>query len=64
MRQNIDASTRHFFEDKIIDVFKGIVRSKEIVAGYFPLNSEFNIIPLLHFLKKEKYNSAPMCHRK
>jgi len=61
MRQNIDASTRHFFEDKIIDVFKGIVRSKEIVAGYFPLNSEFNIIPLLHFLKKRKNIIALPC---
>jgi 5-formyltetrahydrofolate cyclo-ligase len=61
MRQNMDASMRHFFENKIIDVFKNIITSGEIVAGYFPINSEFNILPLLHSLKKRKNSIALPC---
>ena len=54
----MDASTRHFFEYKIIDVFKNIITSGEIVAGYFPINSEFNILPLLQSLKERKNTIA------
>lgn len=57
----MDASMRHFFEHKIIDVFKNIITSGEIVAGYFPINSEFNILPLLHSLKKRKNTIALPC---
>ncbi len=61
MRQHIDASTRHFFENKIIDVVKNLISSEDIVAGYFPINSEFNILPLLHSLKKRKNTIALPC---
>ncbi len=57
----MDVSTRHFFENKIIDVSKNLISSGEIVAGYFPIKSEFNILPLLHSLRKRKNTIALPC---
>jgi len=60
MRQ-IKSSEKLFYEKKLTEMNLSFLGSSQTIAGYYPINNELNILPLLQLLSSIGYQIALPC---
>ena len=57
----IKQSEKSFYEKKLKGMDLSFLGSKNIIAGYYPINNELNVLPLLHYLSSAGHQIALPC---
>ena len=57
----IKPSEKLFYEKKLVEMNLSFLGSSQTIAGYYPINNELNILPLLQLLSSIGYQIALPC---
>ena len=57
----IKPSEKLFYEKKLTEMSLSFLGSSQTIAGYYPINNELNILPLLQLLSSIGYQIALPC---
>ena len=57
----IKPSEKLLYEKKLTEVNLSFLGSSQTIAGYYPINNELNVLPLLHYLSSAGHQIALPC---